>query len=101
LSITCDQVDEFQKATLLESAIKTLNNVSKPDSSASDKKPYHQYVRNLDNTGYQLVRGFKELTKKDENGAVVLVDKLQKPDLRTFATIGILLGMDDLLANAK
>jgi hypothetical protein len=101
LSITCDSADESQKAALLESGIKALNNVSRPDSSASDKKPYQQYVRNLDNTGYQLVRGFKELTKKDENGAVALVEKLQKPDLRIFATIGILFGMNDLLANAK
>ena len=101
LSITCDPADESRKAALLELAVKALNNVSKPDSSAGDKKPYQQYVRNLDNTGYQLVRGFKELTKKDENGAAALVEKLQKPDLRTFATIGILLGMNDLLANAK
>jgi hypothetical protein len=101
LSITCDQADESQQARFLESAIKALNMVSKPDSGANDKKPYQQYVRGLDNTGYQLIRGFKELTKKDENGALALIEKVQKPDLRTFATIGILLGVNDLLADTK
>ena len=101
LSITCDPADGSQKAGLLESAIKALNNVSKPDPAASDKKPYHQYVRNLDNTGYQLTRGFKELTKKDENGAFALIEKLRKPDLRTFAAIGVLSGVSDLLTNTK
>jgi hypothetical protein len=101
LSVTCDQADESQQAGFLESAIKALNMVSKPDSGTNDKKPYQQYVRGLDNTGYQLTRGFKELTKKDENGALALIEKLQKPDLRTFATIGILLGVNDLLSNTK
>jgi len=101
LSISCDQTDESQKAGLLESAIKALNNVSEPDSRASDTQPHYQYVRDLDSTGYQLTRGFKELTKKDESGAVALVEKIQKPDLRTFAVVGVLLGVDDLLASLK
>ncbi|HVG38063.1 MAG TPA: hypothetical protein VM870_02180, partial [Pyrinomonadaceae bacterium] len=101
LSSACDPADEAQKAGLLESAVKALNNVPRPDSGASDMKPYHVYVRNLDNTGYQLTRGFKELTKKDENEAFALAEKLHKPDLRTFATLGVLLGIDDLLANTK
>jgi uncharacterized protein YnzC (UPF0291/DUF896 family) len=101
LSISCDQTDESRKAELLKSAIKALNNVSEPDSRASDTQPYYQYVRNLDSTGYQLTRGFKELTKKDEHGAIALIEKIQKPDLRTFAVVGILLGVNDLLSNLK
>jgi hypothetical protein len=101
LSIACDLADESQKAGLLESAVKALNSLSRPDADASDQKPYHQYVRNLDNAGHQLSRGFKELTKKNENEALALAEKLQKPDLRIFAALGVLSGIDDLLAPAK
>ena len=97
LSITCDEVDVSRKADLLLSGIKALNNLSQPDTNASDKTIYQTYVRNLDNTGYELVRGFKGLTKQDENDALALVEKLQKPDLRTYALIGILSGLDELL----
>lgn len=97
LSTTCDSADESQKAPLLESGIKALNNLPKPDSGVSDRKPYEQYVRNLDNAGNELRKSFKGLTKKDENGAIALAEKVQKPDLRTFAMIGILQGLDELL----
>jgi len=97
LSVTCDQVDVSRKADLLLSGIKALNNLSTPDTNARDKTIYQTYVRSLDNTGYELVRGFKGLTKQDENDALALVEKLQKPDLRTYALIGILSGLDELL----
>ena len=84
-------------AEQLSSAIKALNNLSKPDANARDKTIYQSYVQRLDNTGYELTKGFKGLTKQDENGALALVEKLQKPDLRTFALIGILLGLNELL----
>jgi hypothetical protein len=48
--------------------------------------------------GYDLSKGFRSLTKHDENDALALVEKLQKPGLRTFALIGILTGLDGLLA---
>jgi hypothetical protein len=98
LSVTCDQVDESRKADLLSSGIKALNNFSKPDPSAREKTIYQTYVQRLDNSGYELTKAFKGLTKQDENGAFALVEKLQKPDLRTFALIGVLLGLDGLLS---
>ena len=102
LSITCDQVDGSKKAELLLSGIKALNSLSTPDANARDKPIYQTYVQYLDKTGYELVRGFKGLTKQDENDALALVEKLQKPDLKTYALMGILLGLDELLtATAK
>jgi len=97
LSVACDQVDRSKKAELLSSGLKALNNLSKPNADARDKTIYQNYVQRLDNTGYELSKGFKGLTKQDETGALALVDKLQKPDLRTFALIGMLRGLDELL----
>lgn len=97
LSFTCDQVDGSKKADLLLSGIKALNSLSKPDTNARDKTIYQDYVRRLDNSGYELTKGFKGLTTQDENSALALVERLQKPDLRTFALIGILQGLDGLL----
>ena len=97
LSVTCDQVEKSRKADLLLSALKVLNNLSKPDANTRDKTIYQTYVQRLDNVGYELTKGFKGLTKQDENDALGLVEKLQKPDLRTFALIGILMGLDGLL----
>jgi hypothetical protein len=74
-----------------------MNNLSKPDANARDKTIYQTYVQRLDNSGHELTRAFKGLTRQDENSAMALVEKLQKPDLRTFALIGILLGVDGLL----
>ena len=97
LSVVCDQVDGSKKADLLLSGLKALNNLSKPDTNARDRTIYQTYVQRLDNTGYEVAKGFKGLTRQDENAALALVEKLQKPDLRTFALIGILQGLDGLL----
>jgi hypothetical protein len=98
LSVTCDQVDGSKKASLLLSGINSLNNLPKPDPGAHDETIYQNYVERLNNAGYELTKGFTGLTKQDENGALALVEKLQKPDLKTFALIGILLGLDGHLA---
>ena len=100
LSIRCEQVDESKKAQLLLSSIKALNSSNKP-TTPRDQQPYQEYLRNLNNTGYQVIRGFKELTTKDENAAISLIDQVYKTDLRTFALIGILSGLNDLLAKAE
>lgn len=97
LSVACDQVDGSKKADLLLSGIKALNNLAKPDANARDRTAHQTYVQRLDNSGYELTKGFKGLTKQDENSAMALVERLQKLDLRTFALIGILLGLDELL----
>ena len=100
LSLTCDPVDESRMAELLQSGIKALNNLNAPDSK-DDRESYQEYIRTLDNTGHQLTTAFKQLIKKDENGALALVEDLEKRDVRPFALIGILLGLDDLLAVAR
>ena len=100
LSIVCDQSDESKKPQLLLSSVKSLNALNKP-TTPRDQTPYQEYVRNLDNTGYQVIRGFKDLTTKDENASISLVNQIHKSDLRTFALIGILSGLDDLLVKAK
>lgn len=97
LSMTCDQADESQSAPLLLSSVKALNSVNSP-TTPRDQGPYLDYVRNLDSSGYQVVRGFKGLTTKDENAAISLVNQIHTSDLRTLALIGVLSGLDDLLA---
>lgn len=100
LSIICDQVDESKKAQLLLSSVKALNGVDKP-TTPRDQELYQQYVRKLDQTAFQVIRGFKALTVSDENAAIALVDQLQGPDLRPFALVGILSGLTDLLAKGE
>ena len=97
LSGTSDQVDGSKKADLLLSGVKALNNVSESDMNARDKTIYQSFAQRLDNVGYDLRKGFNSLTKHDENEALALVEKLQRPGLRTFALIGILNGLDGLL----
>lgn len=97
LSVVSDQVDGSKKSDLLLSGIKALNNVSKPEARAGDKTIYQDYVQLLDNSGHELTKGFKRLTKQDENDALGLLEKLQKPDLKTFALIGVLLGLEELI----
>lgn len=100
LSIRCDYADESKKAQLLLSSIKALNSLNKP-TTPRDQQPYQEYLRSVDNTGYEVIRGFKELTMKDENLAISLKDEVDKSDIRTFALIGILLGLNNLLAKAE
>lgn len=100
LSIICDQVDESKKAQLLLSSVKALNSLDKP-TTPRDQESYQEYVRKLDQTGYQIIRGFKALTVSDEDAAIALVDQLHKSDLRPFALIGILSGLNDLLAKTE
>ena len=97
LSLTCEQVDSTRKADLLLSGINALNNLATPNADAPDKTIYQNYILSLDNSGYEMTKAFSRLTKQDENSALALVDKLQKRDLRTFALIGILSGLDGLL----
>jgi len=101
LGLVSDATDETAKAGFLETAVKALNSVSRPDRDAGNKKPYKQYLRNLDNTGYQLIRVFGELTKRDEVGALALCENLRQHDLRTYAFIGALQGLDASLTITK
>ncbi|HKV35368.1 MAG TPA: hypothetical protein VJP89_13620 [Pyrinomonadaceae bacterium] len=96
LSLTCDQVDLSKKAELLLAGVNALNNIAAPDAGVRDNTIYQNYVQRLDNSGYELTKGFSGLTKQDENSALALVERLQKRDLRTFALIGILTGLDQL-----
>jgi len=96
LSITCDQVDLSKKAELLLAGVNALNNIGAPDVGGRDNTIYQNYVQRLDNSGYELTNGFSGLTKQDENSALALVERLQKRDLKTFALIGILMGLDQL-----
>ena len=99
LSVTCDYVDETRKAELLLSGIKALNNVAKPDNEANKQDlKYQNYVRDMDNVGHDLTKGFKSLTRQDQNSAVAIVERLQQSDLRTLSLIGILQAADELLS---
>ncbi len=100
LSIICDQVDESRKTQLLLSSVKALNGLDKP-TTPRNQEPYQEYVRKLDQTGYHIIRGFKALTVSDEAAAIPLVDQFHKSDLRPFALIGILSGLEALLAKGE
>ena len=98
LCSNCDDVDEALKGELFLSGIKALNNIPKPESNGDTKNiTYQTYVRDLDNVGHELTKSFKSLTKRDRNTALALVEKLQRPDLRTLSLIGILQATDELL----
>jgi hypothetical protein len=88
--------DDLERAN-----VKALKGVTRPDRNAGDKKLYQQYLRGLDNTGYQLIRGFRELTRKDEISVLSRSENLRQPDLRAFALIGILQGLDASLVAAR
>ena len=98
LSVVCEQVDRTQKAGLLLSGIKAMNNFSPPDASARDTTAYQTYVQRLDNSGHELAKAFTRFTTQDQNGALALVEKLEKRDLKTFALVGVVLGLDGLLS---
>ena len=100
LSITCKQVDQSQQAPLLLSSVKALNNLNGPPAPR-DQDAYQEYVRNLHSIGYQVSNGFKELTTKDENAAISLVNQINTSDLRTLGLIGVLSGLNNLLAEAR
>jgi hypothetical protein len=93
--------DEPAQARMLEGAVKALDSLAPPDKSASNKKLYQQYLRSLDNAGYQLIRGFEGLAKKDETSALALCENLRWRDMRTYALIGTLQGLDESLAATK
>jgi hypothetical protein len=95
LSATSDQADGTEKIELLESAIKALNSVSMPERG-DDLKPYQKYAWQLNSAEYQLIRGFKDLAKKSNEEALILIEKIERPESRTFALLGILLGLRDL-----
>jgi hypothetical protein len=92
-------VDESKRAQLLLSSVKALNGLDKP-TTPRDQEPYQEYGK-LDKTGYQIIRGFKALTLSDEEAAIALVDQFQKSDLRSFALIGMLSGLKELLSKAE
>lgn len=100
LSIISDQVDESKKVQLLLSSVKALNGLDKP-TTPRNQEPYQEYVRKLDQTGYHIIRGFKALTVSDEAAGIPLVDQFHKSDLRPFALIGILSGLEVLLAKGE
>lgn len=100
LSRASDFADRSQRATLLDSAIKALNNLSKPNERNTTRAD-EQYLRSLDNVGNELRKSFKGLTKANENGNTILVEKVKKSDLRTFAMLGVLEGLAELLTSLK
>lgn len=99
LSIVCDHVDESKKIQLLLSSVKALNGLAGP--TTPEGEPYQDYVRKLDQTSFQIIRGFKALTVSDEDAAIALVDQFHKSDLRPFALLGILSGLTELLSKAE
>lgn len=101
LGIISAAADEPARLGLLEMAVKALNGVSRPNRDADNRKTYQQYLRSLDNTGYQLIRTFGELTKKDEVGTLALCEGLRHSDLRAYALVGLLQGLDASLAVTK
>ena len=101
LSIASEGIDASRTGTLLESGIKTLNSVVQPDSGAPDRQTHDQFVRSLSFEAQSLTMSFKTLSKTDQNRALALAEQIQKPDLRSFAMIGIILGVDQTLSSGQ
>lgn len=100
LSTLFSQADSSEKMELLESAIKALNSVSLPERG-DDLRRYQTYVWRLNGVEYQVAAQFKDLTKNGSEEALILVERIDKPESRTFALLGILHGLRDLSRAAK
>jgi len=98
LSGNAEVADGNRAITLLESEIKALNNLVKPDGADKDKKPYFEYLRNLDKAFADLRKTFRLVIVKDDGRALSLIGDVHNNDLRTFALIGTLQALDDMLA---
>jgi hypothetical protein len=61
-----------------------------------DLRPYQTYVWKLNGAEYQVTAQFKDLTKNGNEEALTLLERINKPESRTFALLGILQGMHDL-----
>jgi len=100
LSALCSQTDNSEKMELLESAIKALNSVSMPERG-NDLRPYQTYVWKLNGVEYQVTTQFKDLTRNGSDEALTLVERIDRPESRTFALLGILHGLRDLSRSAR
>jgi hypothetical protein len=100
LSTLFSQTDSSDKMELLESAIKALNSVSLPERG-DDLKRYQTSVWRLNGVEYQVATQFKDLTKNGTEEALTLLERIDKPESRTFALLGILHGLRDLSRSSK
>lgn len=100
LSTLFSQTDSSEKIELLESAIKALNSVSLPERG-DDLRRYQTYVWRLNGVENQVASQFKDLTKNGSEEALILVERIDKPESRTFALLGILHGLRDLSRPAR
>jgi hypothetical protein len=55
----------------------------------------------LNGVEYQVATQFKDLTKNGSEEALILVERIDKPESRTFALLGILHGLRDLSRSAR
>lgn len=97
IGMSCDQADASQKGELLESAVKALNSVSMRKRDDNDQQAYQRSVWKLNGVEYQVTKGFRSLAKDDEEGALLLVEKIDKPESKSFALLGVLHGMSERL----
>jgi hypothetical protein len=100
LSALFNQTDSSEKMELLESAIKALNSVSLPERG-DDLSRYQTSVWRLNGVEYQVATQFKDLTKNRSEEALTLLERIDKPESRTFALLGILHGLRDLSRSAR
>jgi len=100
MSALFNQTDSSEKMELMESAIKALNSISMPERG-NDLRPYQTYVWKMNGVEYQVVTQFKDLTKNGSEEALNLVERIDKPESRTFALLGILQGLHDLSRSAR
>ena len=94
-ALTTNKTDSSERVELLEAAVKALNSVALPERG-DDLRPYQTYVWKLNGAEYQVTTQFKELTETGREEALTLVERIDKPESRTFALLGILHGMRQL-----
>jgi hypothetical protein len=94
-ALTGNGTDSSERVELLDSAIKALNSVALPERE-DDLRHYQTYVWKLNGAEYQVTTQFKELTENGREEALTLVERMDKPESRTFALLGILHGIREL-----
>jgi hypothetical protein len=66
-----------------------------------DLRRYQTFVWKLNGVEYQVSKQFKDLTKNGSEEALALVERIDKPESRTFALLGILHGLRDLSRSSR
>ena len=94
-----EKYDQFRAADALGEAVKTINRLENPDLTRSSVVRYIKgkdfgYSTSFDVPGYNFEKSFRQVAKKDWNGALVQAENLADKYLRTLAVLAVVSDCD-------